>query len=379
MCSAVDKITGEQVAIKRIQNVFDNVADAKRILREIKMLRLLKHPDVVSVKHILLPGDAAKFNDIYIVFELMDSDLHEVIGANDDLTPSHMRVFLYQLVRGTSFLHTAGVLHRDLKPKNVLANSNCKLKICDFGLARPRTETSSETPVVWTDYVATRWYRAPELCGCFYGHYSEAVDIWSIGCIFAEMLFRKPLFPGRDAMSQLQLMTDVLGKPPANVIDRIKNPRTRSFLHALPSKPPKPFCDPSTFQGDVLSLDVLRRLVAFDPADRPSAKELLEHPYFDGMPKVEHPTTASVHAEFAFDEVALTMSGVRGLIFDEVARHYHPEAWGAAALPAILNIDLEANGAGGVMRQFLKRDVDGDAGSTCVSSAVSCTDPAGGV
>jgi len=87
--------------------------------------------------------------------------------------PRAAQVFLYQLLRGLDFIHTTGVLHRDLKPKNILANSNCKLKICDFGLARPFISDPSSSPIFWTDYVATRWYRAPELCGCFYGRYTQ--------------------------------------------------------------------------------------------------------------------------------------------------------------------------------------------------------------
>lgn len=88
------------------------------------------------------------------------------------------------------YVHSAHVFHRDLKPKNILANSSCKLKICDFGLARLEVE-ETETAVFWTDYVATRWYRAPELCGSFYARYSSAVDVWSCGCIFAELLLGK--------------------------------------------------------------------------------------------------------------------------------------------------------------------------------------------
>lgn len=322
VCAAVDNLTGEKVAIKRIHNVFENVADATRILREIKLLRLLKHPDVVDVKHILLPPDPRSFKDIYVVFELMESDLHTVIGANDDLTPDHHKVFLYQLLRGLAFIHSTGVLHRDLKPKNILANSNCKLKICDFGLARPFL--GDDTPTAWTDYVATRWYRAPELCGCFYGRYSQAVDIWGIGCLFAETLLGKPLFPGRDSVSQLQLITDLLGKPPPAVIDRIGNQKARNFLAALPNKPPTPF-DQKFRNADQNALDLLKGLLAFDPAERMSASAALQHRYFDGLPKAVPAEIKPIStSQFEFElQRRLSDSDVRNLIYKEIL-NYHP-------------------------------------------------------
>lgn len=114
----------------------------------------------------------------------------------------------------------AKVFHRDLKPKNILANSDCKLKVCDFGLARP-SFNDMPTTIFWTDYVATRWYRAPELCGSFFAKYSPAIDIWSIGCIFAEILLGKPLFPGRNVVHQLELITDLLGTPSPQVVAKV--------------------------------------------------------------------------------------------------------------------------------------------------------------
>lgn len=116
--------------------------------------------------------------------------------------------------------HAAKVFHRDLKPKNILANSDCKLKVCDFGLARP-SFNDMPTTIFWTDYVATRWYRAPELCGSFFAKYSPAIDIWSIGCIFAEILLGKPLFPGRNVVHQLELITDLLGTPSPQVVAKV--------------------------------------------------------------------------------------------------------------------------------------------------------------
>ncbi|KAG5544785.1 hypothetical protein RHGRI_017283 [Rhododendron griersonianum] len=126
----------------------------------------------------------------------------------------------YGVVCSAIDTHTANVYHRDLKPKNILANANCKLKICDFGLARVAF-SDTPTTILWTDYVATRWYRAPELCGSFFSKYTPAIDIWSIGCIFAEVLTGKPLFPGKNVVHQLDLMTDLLGTPSMDTISRV--------------------------------------------------------------------------------------------------------------------------------------------------------------
>jgi serine/threonine protein kinase len=223
-------------------------------------------------------------------------------------------------------VHGAGVLHRDLKPKNILANRNCKLKLCDFGLARP-SGTDAADATLWTDYVATRWYRAPELCGCFYGRYTEAVDIWSMACIFAETLLRKPLFPSRssDPKLQLQLIVDLLGKPAPDVIDRISNDKARDYLRALPPSLPTPF--DRKFKGaDARLLDLLRSMLSFDPAHRPTAAQALEHPYFDLLPRIERTRPrieSELRDEFAYEAGVMDIVDVRNLIFHEVL-NYHP-------------------------------------------------------
>lgn len=322
--SAVDTHTGEKVAIKKINDVFEHVSDATRILREIKLLRLLRHPDIVEIKHIMLPPSRREFKDIYVVFELMESDLHQVIKANDDLTPEHYQFFLYQLLRGLKYIHTANVFHRDLKPKNILANADCKLKICDFGLARV-SFNDAPSAIFWTDYVATRWYRAPELCGSFFSKYTPAIDMWSIGCIFAEMLTGKPLFPGKNVVHQLDLMTDLLGTPAPEAIARIRNEKARRYLASMRKKPPIPFSQkfPTV---DPLALRLLERLLAFDPKDRPTAEEALADPYFYGLSNVERePTTTPISKlEFEFERRKLTKDDVRELIYREILE-YHPQ------------------------------------------------------
>ncbi|KAK8521392.1 hypothetical protein V6N13_077499 [Hibiscus sabdariffa] len=324
VASAIDTHTGEKVAIKKINDVFENVSDATRILREVKLLRLLRHPDVVQIKHITLPPSRREFRDIYVIFELMESDLHQVIRANDDLTPEHHQFFLYQLLRGLKYIHAANVFHRDLKPKNILANADCKLKICDFGLARV-SFNDAPSAIFWTDYVATRWYRAPELCGSFFSKYTPAIDIWSIGCIFAEMLIGKPLFPGKNVVHQLDLMTDMLGIPSAESISKIRNEKARRYLSSMRRKHPVPFSQKFP-NADPLALRLLQRLLAFDPKDRPTAEEALADPYFYGLANVDRePTTQPISKlEFEFERKKLAKDDVRELIYREILE-YHPQ------------------------------------------------------
>ncbi|KAJ6886588.1 hypothetical protein NC651_027069 [Populus alba x Populus x berolinensis] len=324
VCAAIDTHTGEKVAIKKINNVFEHISDAFRILREVKLLRLLRHPDIVEIKRIMLPPSKREFKDIFVVFELMESDLHQVIKANDDLTREHHQFFLYQMLRALKYMHTANMYHRDLKPKNILANANCKLKVCDFGLARVAF-SDTPTTVFWTDYVATRWYRAPELCGSFFSKYTRAIDIWSIGCIFAEVLIGKPLFPGKSVVHQLDLITDLLGTPSFETISRVRNDKARKYLTEMRKKQPVPFAQKFP-NADPLAHRLLQRLLAFDPKDRPTAEEALADPYFKGLAKVEREPSCQpiANLEFEFERRRVTKEDVRELLYREILE-YHPQ------------------------------------------------------
>ncbi|KAE8683729.1 Mitogen-activated protein kinase 19 [Hibiscus syriacus] len=324
VCAARDTHTGEKVAIKKIQDVFEHASDAIRILREVKLLRLLRHPDIVEIKRIMMPPSKREFKDIFVVFELMESDLHQVIKANDDLTREHHQFFLYQMLRAVKYMHTANVYHRDLKPKNILANANCKLKICDFGLARVAF-SDTPTTVFWTDYVATRWYRAPELCGSFSSKYTPAIDIWSIGCIFAEVLTGKPLFPGKSVIHQLELITDLLGTPSAETISGVRNDKARKYLMEMQKKHPVPFSKKFP-NADPLAVRLLHRLLAFDPKDRPTPEQALADPYFKGLAKIERePSCQPISKlEFEFERRRLTKEDIRELLFREILE-YHPQ------------------------------------------------------
>lgn len=124
----------------------------------------------------------------------METDLSQIIKSNQPLSDDHIQFFLYQILRGLKYIHSAGIYHRDLKPRNLLVNSNCDLKICDFGLARADIEELQTAQTALTDYIATRWYRAPEVI-LSWKKYGPAIDVWSVGCILAELIIRKPLLP----------------------------------------------------------------------------------------------------------------------------------------------------------------------------------------
>lgn len=215
----------EKVAIKKIPKAFQDEIDAKRILREIKvrqqgakpscplptwlphllpspqgacsatlqltllpmltpqLLKAFDHENVVSICDMVAPPPLTyidDFNDVYIVSELMETDLHRIIYSKQDLSNEHVQYFLYQILRGLKYIHSANVLHRDLKPSNLLVNGNCDLKICDLGLARgilPEDDEGQVGSVVLTEYVVTRWYRAPEIMlAC--QDYTKAIDVW---------------------------------------------------------------------------------------------------------------------------------------------------------------------------------------------------------
>jgi mitogen-activated protein kinase 15 len=213
--------------------------------------------------------------DIYLTFDFMETDLHAVIRA-DILEVIHKKYIVYQILKALKFLHSAELLHRDIKPSNILLNSECHVKICDFGLCRSVAETAGPSPVL-TDYVATRWYRAPEiLLGS--SQYTKGVDIWSLGCIMAEIISNRPLFQGNSTMNQLEKIITVTGKPSGEDIDAINSPFALTMLESIP--PARNTSLSEVFPDTAAeALELMHQCLQFNPAKRCAAEDALRHPY----------------------------------------------------------------------------------------------------
>ncbi|XP_061350329.1 mitogen-activated protein kinase homolog MMK2-like isoform X1 [Gastrolobium bilobum] len=317
VCAAVNAETLEEVAIKKVGNAFDNRIDAKRTLREIKLLRHMDHENVIALKDIIRPPQKENFNDVYIVYELMDTDLHQIIRSNQPLTDDHCRYFLYQLLRGLKYVHSANVLHRDLKPSNLLLNANCDLKIGDFGLAR----TTSETDFM-TEYVVTRWYRAPELLlNC--SEYTAAIDIWSVGCILGEIMTRQPLFPGKDYVHQLRLITELIGSPDDTSLGFLRSDNARRYVRQLPQYPKQQFAArfPNMSPG---SVDLLEKMLIFDPNRRITVEEALCHQYLAPLHDINEEPVCPRPFSFDFEQPSFTEEDIKELIWRESVK-FNPD------------------------------------------------------
>jgi len=279
VCAAFDTKARDRVAIKRIRNAFEECVSCKKALREIRLMRHFQscggHENILALRDMMISSGTA--DDLYLVFEMMDTDLFYIIRSRQIITDGHVQWFMYQLFRGLKAIHSAGVIHRDLKPSNLLINKNCDLKICDFGLARSAPSPQTESQQHLTEYVVTRWYRSPELIAQRQD-YGTAVDIWSAGCILAECLSRDVLFKGKDYLHQLRLIIELLGTPSESELSSLGNPSAAEWIQRCPKRAATPL--PSVFPtASPLALDLLARLLAFDPAQRPAAAGALAHPY----------------------------------------------------------------------------------------------------
>jgi mitogen-activated protein kinase 1/3 len=394
-----------------MDGVFEDEVDCKRILRELALLRRLKHPYVVELFEVIEPRDRAAFDTLYVVMELAESDLKKVIKSAIHLTLKHIQLVVYNLFCAIKFLHSANVLHRDLKPANVLVNEDCSVKICDFGLARsiagvesseliikkgydkeddkneasedvvmagaepakiqeeeakPAAElTTAEKRKLMTErlkktknerknlkreltgHVVTRWYRAPELI-LLEKEYGPAIDVWSVGCIFAELLGmmkesaptyldRKPLFPGKSCFplspdraaqeekhgfpvsknDQLSVIFDVIGTPNDEDISFVTDAKAQEYLQTFKHTPRGDLSDLYPGAGPE-AIDLLNKILVFNPYFRLSIAECLDHEFFKKFRKPEKEINSTDNIVFDWESEELDKDRLRELFLEEI-------------------------------------------------------------
>ncbi|KAL3425704.1 Serine/threonine-protein kinase ppk23 [Phlyctema vagabunda] len=279
---AKDTTTGKVVALKRLK--MENAQDGIPVtgIREIQTLMDCDHPNIVTLQEVVVGEDTSKIENIFLVLDFLEHDLKTLLeDMSEPFLNSEIKTLLLQLTSGVSYLHTNWILHRDLKTSNLLLNNRGQLKIADFGMAR----YFGDPPPKMTQLVVTLWYRAPELLlGA--EKYGTAVDMWSIGCIFGELLTKEPLLQGKNEVDELSKIFELCGIPTEESWPGFKRlPNARSLR--LPKNP--------VSQGSVLRAKfpfltgagsaLLTSLLALNPAKRPTAKEMLEHPFFTEDPK----------------------------------------------------------------------------------------------
>ena len=432
--AAIDKATKKKVAIKKVNELFEDIVDSKRVLREITLLRFMKNRFIVELLDIEYDRNNKNFDCIYLIFECLPSDLKKLIKSSTFLTMDDVRMYVYHILCGLKYIHSCAVLHRDLKPGNILLDKNYQIKICDFGLARcvnwdtddeiveqvpeqkqidssklskhsdflnkytgagndkkenkkedmkDDTTKSKESTIsnksgkgrgpppklkflknqkkeqILSVHVVSRWYRAPELI-LIETNYTSSIDVWSVGCIFGELMMmikenaktfmdRTPLFPGQSCFplsppgskkvkvnefgfpnekaDQLNIIFDVIGSPDEESMGFVSDPNAVLYLKSLSQKKKNKINFKAKFPGSSEeSLDLLQKMLIFDPNKRITVQQSLEHPFFKSIRDPTKEEEATFNLEFEFeDDNNLTIEKLRNL-FITVIKSYKKKA-----------------------------------------------------
>jgi len=262
------KGSSEIIAIKKIKIDLENEGIPSTALREITILRELQHPNIIELKDVICNN-----NKLYLLFEFAEYDLRKYLEEfeHKNLEEETIKSFLYQILDALAYCHSKKIIHRDLKPQNILLTKNLKIKIGDFGLARVFS-----IPIrPYTKEVLTLWYRAPELL-LGINEYSTPVDIWSVGCIFAELVIKKPLFKGDCEFEQIMKIYSILGTPKIEDWNEIVN--LPYYSNKFPNFSPKKIEE--IVKLDSNGINLLKAMLQYDPNKRITAKQALLHPFF---------------------------------------------------------------------------------------------------
>ncbi|KAL7982710.1 hypothetical protein Chor_010308 [Crotalus horridus] len=330
VCSAYDTKTRQKVAVKKLSRPFQSLIHARRTYRELRLLKHMKHENVIGLLDVFTPAASIEnFNEVYLVTNLMGADLNNIVKCQK-LTDDHIQFLIYQLLRGLKYIHSAGIIHR----------------ILDFGLAR---QTDDEM----TGYVATRWYRAPEIM-LNWMHYNQTVDIWSVGCIMAELLKGKALFPGNDCIlpttppnplptpthrytpmvagildtgdadiDQLKRIMEVVGTPSSELLKKISSEHARKYIESLPYMPQQDL--KVVFRGaNPLAVDLLEKMLILDSDKRITASEALAHSYFAQYHDPEDEPEAEMYDE-SIENKERVIDEWKELTYEEVISFKPPD------------------------------------------------------
>ncbi|VDK63111.1 unnamed protein product [Onchocerca ochengi] len=280
------------VAIKKLYEPFRDEKAALRVYREIRLLQMMVHENIVRLLDLYTPDNSlATLSIVYIVTEYAGNSLYEILKREREtgsqiLTPEHHKFIIYQLLRALKYIHSANVMHRDLKPGNLAVTDECDLSVLDFGLAR----SLNADDTVLSAYVITRWYRSPEVMYWKICSYDKQADVWSVGCILAELSLGRPLFPGEDSMAQYRLIAELCGSPDPELLAKLaSNEAILNVIIKLGVYSRKSFSDyfPKTFSKHLV--DFLDRILVLDPEKRMTVTDALSHPYLEeySMPEDE--------------------------------------------------------------------------------------------
>jgi len=252
----------------------------------------------------------SEFQDVYLVTDLMGSDLHTILKYQQ-LSDEHVQWIVYQILRGLKYLHSAGVIHRDLKPSNIAINEDCYVKILDFGLARVQDDQM-------TGYVATRWYRAPEVM-LNWMHYSKTMDIWSVGCIMIEMLTSQILYRGDDYIHQLMRILEVCGTPSEDVLASVSE-NARKFISSLRYYPRSDF---SVLFNTItpFARDLAEKIFVYEPELRFSADAAIQHDYFKKYRDEADEPTTEPFMDPLNDNETYTSEDIRKIMFGDIVEN----------------------------------------------------------
>ncbi|XP_025256227.1 mitogen-activated protein kinase 12 isoform X2 [Theropithecus gelada] len=387
VCSAVDSRTGAKVAIKKLYRPFQSELFAKRAYRELRLLKHMRHENVIGLLDVFTPDETLDdFTDFYLVMPFMGTDLGKLM-KHEKLGEDRIQFLVYQMLKGLRYIHAAGIIHRDLKPGNLAVNEDCELKILDFGLARQadsemtgyvvtRWYRAPEVILNWMRYTQTGeklpsdlglsgcticfstssqralWWLLPREAvelGWEPGGWAVSVfppspshpvplptgltmafisvDIWSVGCIMAEMITGKTLFKGSDHLDQLKEIMKVTGTPPAEFVQRLQSDEAKNYMKGLPELEKKDFASILT-NASPLAVNLLEKMLVLDAEQRVTAAEALAHPYFESLHDKEDEPQVQKYDD-SFDDVDRTLDEWKRVTYKEVLSFKPPRQLGA--------------------------------------------------